>query len=85
MSTGVFGQVVAAHEAGEARRTHEPFLPRVRPLVSGQFVRAAEASLASVPLALEGLLALGDTGVGPSYMLHPPLPGARMVTYPCAS
>lgn len=57
MALYVLGQVVGAHEATRAHVAAELLLPRVRPLVPGQFVRPAEAAAAVRPGAQEGPLA----------------------------
>lgn len=51
VSSGVFGQVVAAHEAAEAHWAGKLFLPRVGSAVAGQLIGASEAPLAALPLA----------------------------------
>lgn len=56
MTAGVFGQVVAAHEAPVAHGAHELLLSRVRPPVARQLVRASELLVTAVPAAAEGLL-----------------------------
>lgn len=52
----VLGQVVAAGEALGAEGAGEALLPRVRPVVAGQLVRARELLVAARPVASKGAL-----------------------------
>lgn len=51
----MLGEVIAAHEAPLAHRAGELLLPRVRPAVPGEFVRASKPPLAALPAATERL------------------------------
>lgn len=62
VAAGVFGQVVAAHEAPLAHAAHKLLLARVRAAVAGQLVGAGELLVAAVPVAAERLLACGGSG-----------------------
>lgn len=53
---GVFGQMVAPHEALVAHWTVEALLARVRAVVTGQLVRSGELLATVRPRALEGAL-----------------------------
>lgn len=63
MSLDVLGEMVGAHETAVTHATAEFLLAGVRPLMSGQFVGAGEASLAAGPPAAEGALARVRAGV----------------------
>lgn len=52
---GVFGQVVAAHEAPVAHVADELLLTGVRSAVAGQLVRAGELFVAALPVTAERL------------------------------
>lgn len=56
MTAGVFGQVVAAHEAPVAHRAHKLLLARVGPPVTRELVGARKLLIAALPTATEGLL-----------------------------
>lgn len=56
MAARVLGQVVAAGEALGAEGAGEALLPRVRPVVAGQLVRARELLVAARPVASKGAL-----------------------------
>lgn len=62
MATGVFGQVVAAHEAPLAHTTHELFLARVCSAVARQLIGTGKLLVAAIPVAAEGLLACRGSG-----------------------
>lgn len=57
MAAGVFGQVVAAHEALGAERAGEAFLASVGAEMARQLIRTREALGAVEPCALERSLA----------------------------
>lgn len=59
MSPGVFGQVVAAHEAAVAHVAGKLLLTGVRPAVAGQLVGAGELFVTAVPVTAERLLTCG--------------------------
>ena len=56
MAPGVFGQVVAAHEAPVAHSADELLLARVRSAVAGQLIGAGKLFVAAVPVTAERLL-----------------------------
>lgn len=55
MPPGVFGQVVAAHEAPVAHVADELLLAGVRPAVAGKLVGAGELFVAALPVTAERL------------------------------
>lgn len=66
VSAGVFGEVVASHEAFVTKWAHETLFPRVCAKVSCQFIRAREFFCTARPGTLKGPL----TGVNPEVRLQ---------------
>lgn len=64
VSPGVFGQVVAPHEALFTQRTVEALLARVRAVVARQLVRSGKLFTAVCPGAFEGTFPGVDPEVG---------------------
>lgn len=56
---GVFGQVVAAHEAAVAHVAHKLFLASVCPAVAGKLVGAGKLFIAAFPVTAEWLFTCG--------------------------
>lgn len=57
MTPGVFGQVVATHEAAVADVADKLLLARVRSAVAGKLIGACKLFVAALPVAAERLLA----------------------------
>lgn len=64
MTSGVFCEVIAAHEFPLAYRTHKLLFSCVGPPVTGQFIRACKSLIAAIPTAAEGLLSCVCAKVG---------------------
>lgn len=64
MPAGVFGQVVAAHEAPVAHVADKLFLTGVRPTVAGKLIRTSKLFVAAVPVTAERLLTCRRRGDG---------------------
>lgn len=62
MPPGVFGQVVAAHEAPVAHVANEFLLAGVRAAVAGKLVGAGKLFVTALPVAAERLFTWRDEG-----------------------
>lgn len=56
VTAGVFGQVIAAHEAPLTHTTHKLLLTGVSPAVTGKLIRAGKLLLTAVPVTTERFL-----------------------------
>lgn len=56
VTAGVFGQVVAAHEAAPTHTTHKLLFTGVSPAVAGELIRTGKLLLTAVPVTTEGFL-----------------------------
>lgn len=56
VTAGVFGQVVAAHEAALTHTTHKLLFTGVSPAVAGELIRTGKLLLTAVPVTAEGFL-----------------------------
>lgn len=57
VTTGVLGEVIAAHESAVTHGTHKLFLAGMCSPVTGELVRAGKPFITAVPAAAERLLA----------------------------
>lgn len=64
VAAGVFGQVVASHEAAVAHVAHKLLLAGVRPAVARKLIGTSKLFVAAVPVAAERLLACRGRGDG---------------------
>lgn len=64
MTSGMFCEVIAAHELALTHWTHKLLLPCVGSPVTGQFIRTGKSFIAAVPTAAERLLSCVCAEVG---------------------